>query len=246
MDSSAARPQLIASKLVGESWSFLKGHLVSLASAAAFPLGLSLLIGVAFLAVTNDDSSSEVVASAQSLLDVLPWTIFGVAWHRLILSGEPASVSVRWSRNHTRFALFLLAWRVPYLLVAMPEQRSDSVGLFFLIFFMATIALSYVEARFSLFLPAAAIAQPISPRDAWSKSRGYGGAIFWAGVLSAILCLLLCIPLLAATVLLQQHSSAAAELALVPINCAMQLVFEALAVGALSFAYKAIHARAAA
>jgi hypothetical protein len=180
------------------------------------------------------------------MLDALPWTFFGVAWHRIILSGEQASVSISWSGNHTRFALFLLVWRLPHLFVSVPEQESDSASPIFLVLFTAIIALSYVQARLSLFLPATAIAQPMSPSDAWSRSSGYGGAIFWSAILSGSLGLLLCIPLVAITVLLQLSSSGAAQLALVPVNCAMQLVFEALAVGALSFAYKTINARAAA
>jgi hypothetical protein len=246
MDSSAAQPQLTASELIGESWSFLKGHPGSLAIAAAFPLVLSVFVGVVLLAATRAELSPQIVAAAQSLLDVLPWTFFGVAWHRLILSSEAATASIEWSNTHTRFAAFLLAWRVPYLFVSTPAHGSDFYGLFFLVFITAAIALSYIQARFSLFLPAAAISQPISPANAWSMSKGCGGAIFWAGVLAGMFSLLLCIPLIAAVAFLQAQSSTAAELALVPLNCAMQLVFEALAVGALSFAYKAIcaHARA--
>jgi hypothetical protein len=243
MDSSATWSRLTAPGLVAESWSFLKGHLSSLVRAAAFPLALSLLIRVVSLAALSADSPKEVVAFARSLLAVLPWTFFGVTWHRLILSGEPVSVSVEWSSRHTRFALFLLVWRAPYHLVSVPEQGSDFADLFLFSFLIAMIVLSYVQARFALFLPAAAIAQPISPRDAWSRSKGYGGAIFWAGVLSVLFGLVLCIPLVAATVFLPEHSPVAFELTLVSIKCAAQLVTEALAIGALSFAYKAIHAR---
>ena len=238
MDSGATLPQLRGSELVGESWSFLKGHLGSLARASTFPLVLSLLISLVVLVATNAEASSEAVVTARSLLYVLPWTIFGVTWHRQILSDEAASVSVEWSSIHSRFAVFLVLWHVPYLVLSMLEQSSEFAGLSVVVF-MAEIAVFYVQARFSLFLPATAIAQPISPSDAWSTSRGYGGAIFWAGVLSAIIGLLLCSPLLVASFFLQQHSSVAAQLALVPL----QLVFEALAVGALSFAYKAICAQ---
>jgi hypothetical protein len=242
-DRSTGLSRLTAPGLIAESWSFLKGHLSSLVRAAAFPLALSLFIRVVSLATLSADSSEEIVDSARSLLAVLPWTFFGVTWHRLILSGEPASVSVEWSSRHTRFALFLLVWRAPYHIVSVPEQGSDFADLLLSFFIIAMIVLSYVQARFALFLPAAAIAQPISPRDAWSRSKGYGGAIFWAGVLSVLFGLVLSIPLVAATVFLPQHSPVASELTLVTVKCVVQLVTEALAVGALSFAYRAIHAR---
>lgn len=87
------------------------------------------------------------------------------------------------------------------------------------------------------------LSQPISPTDAWSKSKGYGGAIFWAGFLAAMLGILLCIPLLAPIFFLQLQSSSPVELALVLLNCATQLVFEALAVGALSFARQSTRVR---
>lgn len=239
-------PRLTASGLVGASWSFLKGHTGPVATAAAFPLTLSFLIGLAALIAVDAGAPPAYVGTAQSLLSILPWTIFGVAWHRLILSREKPRVTTAWSRCHTRFAIFLLAWRLPSLYVPVPDADSAFFGLFVLVFFTSAIALAYVQARFSLFLPAAAVAEPMSPRGAWSLSRGYGGLLFWSAFLSGILGILLCIPLHAISFFIRKSPSNVAALAAVPVDCAIQLVFEALAVGALSLAYKAIRERSGA
>ena len=242
MTNASQRPPLRASELVGDSWSFLAGHLRSLGPAAAFPVALSVLIGVAALAAGDAELSGTVVMSAQSLVDVAPWTLFGVAWHRLVLLGEPPSVSLEWTRAHSRFALFLLAWRLPWLLPLQPDPESTfaSIGLYLPAFLLLAVALAYIQARLSLFLPAAAIERPLSLREAWSRSAGYGGALFWSAFLAGMLGLLLCIPLLFATVALQQSSSPPAKVALVATTGVMQLVFEVLTAGALSFAYMAI------
>ncbi len=232
--------ELTASELVRKSWSFLRSHFLSLTTAAAAPLSLSFLFGAISLAARPVDISPTLVLWLHSLLEVLPWTLFGVAWHRLILSGEPAAVSAEWSPSHTRFAAFLLIWRLPSLLVSQPDIESEYFWLGAFTIIAGGIAVAYLYARYSLFLPAAAIAQPISPTDAWTSSRGYGGTLFWSGVLAGLFSFILCIPLFVATIVLGQYSFAMAEMATIPLNCATQLIFEALAVGALSFAYRAI------
>ncbi len=240
MSNQSPSPPLTALKLIEASWTFLMGHARFFATVAAFPLTLALSIATLALMATDAGAPETLVSSAKLLLGVLPWALFGVAWHRLILSAEEASVVTTWSRSHTHFALYILAWRAPFLVVAIPEAGSRFLVLFFLAFFAAAIVLSYLQARLSLFLPATAIGRPIALREAWAHSRGYGGALFWAGALSGLLGALVCFPLGAIAWYLQQSSSSVAQLVAVALDSATFLVVEALAVGALSFAYRAI------
>ena len=245
MASVRQRPRLSAFELVAGSWAILMRHVRWLAPAAGFPVALSMLLGVAALAGADNELSGYLLSSLRMLLDVLPWTLFGVAWHRLILLGEPPVMSVEWSRRHTRFALYLLAWRLPWLPPLRPEPDAAFVGLYLPVFLVLAIALAYVQARLSLFLPAAAIERSLSPSEAWSRSEGYGGLLFWSAFLAGALGLLLCTPLLLVSFLFRQSSTVAAKVAVVGVDCGMQLVLEALAVGTLALGYAAIRAREA-
>jgi hypothetical protein len=247
MQSGAEWPKLTASELVAAAWAFFKNNLGSLVTAAAFPVVLSLLIGVGSLLAAQNESVPGFAMAVQPLLELLPWTLFGVAWHRFVLLGEQPAMSITWSSDHTRFALFLAAWRMVWLLILSPEaveEGSEPSVLFSLLKLVAVVVLAYGQARLSLFLPATAVERRISPSEAWTKSTGYGGTLFWSGFLAGMLAGLICIPLLAVILLNQQQSVDAIQLVLIPIGSVAQLVFEALMVGTLSFAYKAIEFRA--
>lgn len=53
-----------------------------------FPITLLVLIGIAALTAEIAGMPRSLIAPTQSVLLVMPWTLFGVAWHRLVLAGQ--------------------------------------------------------------------------------------------------------------------------------------------------------------
>jgi hypothetical protein len=227
-----------------------------------FPFALALAFGVASRLAAGADLPAFPMEVADSALTVLPWTLFGVAWHRLVLvAGSSApSVSMTWSRSHTWFALFLLFWRVARVLTTgllvlpdLPETPDPTtlpeIGSGVMVASLAWLGLMvvglYLQARLSLFLPAVAIGQPLSLRQSWAQSRHYTGVIFWGVVFGMVLGLLVTSPLFAASLYLTDRPSAVAQLISTVLSGGSSIVVMALAVGSLSFAYRAIGERRA-
>ena len=175
----------------------------------------------------------------------MPWTIFGVTWHRLILLDQPPSSAPLWSPAHWRFAAYLTAWQIPWLLFPDVDPDAQYAGLAMLTTFALGLLVACLQARFGIFLPAAAVDRPISPIQAWNVSRGYGAAIFWAGMMCLLVFMAAALPLLVPLLLAvpdrPETAGAIFGFALLPL----QIGFEALAVGTLSFAYREIEGRSA-
>jgi hypothetical protein len=234
--------ELYASALVGMSWRFARSNLPELMAIALAPGLLSLFIGIGASTFNATEFENSFFHQLVAMLDVVPWTLFGVALHRRILQNSPATIrsSISWSRSHSAFAAFLLFWQltgiigVEFLSALKPE--SSFGGAWIIALMVLGILLGVLQAKFSLFLPATAISDRLSPGEAWRRSTGYVGAIFWSAILSACLAFLLISPFFLVTVFLPSDSSTVMNFISLPGS----LIFEALAVGSLSFAYRRI------
>ncbi len=111
--SQTTPPSLAVRKLpVGatfaEAYSLVFARLGLLVTAAAVPYLISaVLTVVSFMAQSN-----WALAMLVAILGFVPYTIFGVSWHRLTLLGPSAgapSVAPSWNRRHWRFLGYALA-----------------------------------------------------------------------------------------------------------------------------------------
>ncbi len=160
-----------AYRTVGE----LIGHLPRTAAA---PYILSLLLALPIVMAPGN----RMVEILFGLLGLAPYTLFAVAWHRLVLLGPqmatPPLVPL-WKRRHWRFLGFSLLFIgltslavMAMLLVGAPLANTPAAaGL--LIALLAT-AHVYLMLRWCLVLPASALAEDSRLGHSWAHSRGQG------------------------------------------------------------------------
>jgi len=245
MDEDAPNESgLYASDLVGMSWHFARSNLRELGAIAVVPAFLSLLIRFCTGTFESTEPEYSAIQPIVSILETVPWTLFGIALHRRILLNEPATIrsATSWSNSHTAFAGFLIFWQLPILFLPKPGAASSFLGAWIVGLVILGLLLAVLQARFAIFLPAIAVGDPLSPAAAWRRSTGYVGAICWAGFFSGCLSTILVSPLYLVTIFLAPDSSTMKIFISIPAT----LIFEALAVGALSFAYRRILTDAAA
>lgn len=158
-----------------------------LVRAAALPLVLSITIEMlAWYA------HATFLAFVLWLLGFVPYTLFGVAWHRLTLLGPAAAsppVVPSWTRRHWRFlgytfAVMLLGYvaSIPFSLVigliasaGQGAPLSDAQAtLLTAAIFAAIIGLFYVTMRLSFVFPAVAVDESYQLAHAWAHTSKQG------------------------------------------------------------------------
>jgi hypothetical protein len=165
-----------------------------LARASLMPFSLSMaLIALGFSVPVT--SSLGILAA---ILGLLPYTFFGVAWHRLPLLGPVAGAPPllpAWRQRHWRFLGYLLAvMLIGYGAIAMvfslafavvqPEIEAMSAGLGLMIF-AGTAILAFIMARLSFVFPAVSVDESYRLRHAWTHTKGQGLRLIGATLLAA-------------------------------------------------------------
>ena len=165
-----------------------------LARASLMPFSLSMaLIALGFSVPVT---SSLGILSA--ILGLLPYTFFGVAWHRLTLLGPVAGAPPllpAWRQRHWRFLGYLLAvMLIGYGAIAMvfslafavvqPEMEAMSAGLGLMIF-AGTAILAFIMARLSFVFPAVSVDESYRLRHAWTHTKGQGLRLIGATLLAS-------------------------------------------------------------
>ena len=189
---SSAQRHLVVGDIVSESFrSVFYTYLRNLPAAAAAPFVLSVVIVLVFgtpqLETYGDEGSARkfLISVILFFLSALPYVLFAVAWHRLILLGPTAAPSFIpvWSRRHWRFFGFCFAWGalstfIFLAVVAFPlaliERVIDSrliTGLAALLLFVAAGAQCL---RLSLVLPANAVDLRYGLQEALRDSEQQG------------------------------------------------------------------------
>ena len=173
-------------------------NLPSLAKAAALPFAISL--GISFLAWGS--SGSPGTDMLLGLLGLIPYTYFGVAWHRYVLLGaERATPSTLppLAPRHGRFLFFagllFLIYALPNIAInqaAQPllevEGQPDpelaaEVFAKVLPFFAILIVAFVLTLRFSVVFPAVAVDENYGLGDSWRHTRGQTLRLFLGLVL---------------------------------------------------------------
>ncbi len=177
-----------------EAYARVFGNPRLLARAALVPFCLSLALIALGLTVPVLSALGHLIG----LLGLLPYTIFGVAWHRLTLlgpvAGAPPLVS-GWRRRHWRFLGYLVAVIlissgvsvVVFLLgftVTWPE--SDTLPAFTdLIVFFTFAIVTFFIIRLSFVFPAVSVDENYRLRHAWIHTKGQGLRLLGATVIAA-------------------------------------------------------------
>lgn len=173
-----ATPTLPVLESVASAYRVVWDLIAYLPTAAALPFLLSLLLSLPAVMAPENQAMGMVLG----LLEVAPYTLFAVSWHRLVMLGPeaaPPSLVLAWAQRHWRFLgytlLFALAGAVAAAvvlgtaaaLIARPEAGQ-------LILVLLVIIFAYLLTRVCLVLPAAALDEDYHLRHAWMHTRDQG------------------------------------------------------------------------
>ena len=173
---------------IGTRWiAAVFGSLGHLFKAAAVPFVLSLVVAGLFLIVDDNLFVSLIL----TLFGLVPYTLFGVAWHRLTLLGPkygaPKAIP-SWEHRHWQFlgyvvAITVLIWALFLAIGVLTTgiggrlEESSPLAAIFASWLVPAIVL-YPVLRFSFVFPAAAVEESYSLRDSWLHTRGQGLRLF--------------------------------------------------------------------
>lgn len=163
------------------------GQLGQLVRAALLPFALNTVLVAPTLMAAGNLLLSMIVI----LMTLVPYTLFGVTWHRLALLGKPsasAPIFPGWKRRHWRFygyALIITAINVIVLrgieiaIGGPPIDDSGNVNpeaamTFLLSMTGGVLVFAYIALRLSFVFPAVAVDEPYGLRHAWNHTRGQG------------------------------------------------------------------------
>ncbi|MFQ6017228.1 MAG: hypothetical protein ACE5KF_03450 [Kiloniellaceae bacterium] len=183
-----------------EAYGTVFSQLRSVFKAAAVPFVLSILIVLLSLRARDDWFLNVLL----TLLSFAPYTIFGVAWHRLTLLGPATGTPPLipgWRRRHWRFfgyalvvILTVYALSIPFVLVGTLLTATAGNGtlspmagaaiVMAVIGFL--IGVLYVVMRLSFVFPAVAVDERYALRDSWRHTRNQGFRLLGAVILTAL------------------------------------------------------------
>ncbi len=168
-------------------------RLLARASLAPFCLSLALIVLSFTIPVVS------ALGYLIGILNLLPYTFFGVAWHRLTLLGPVAGappLMPAWAPRHWRFLGYLLATMligsgataVVFSLGFMAIQPDldalpAATGLMLLAGF---VIVAYVMIRLSFVFPAVSVDEGYRLRHAWTHTKGQGLRLLGATVIAAV------------------------------------------------------------
>jgi len=235
------------------------GRFAELIRAALVPLAMSFLLYGLMLAVRG----TPAVVVLVELLSLLPYTLFAVAWHRVVLLGQaamPTPVMPVWQRRHWRFLGYTLIVTAltygfsllyaPLIAALLVEGSTVNLWQSLLLMFMLLFG-TYVVLRLSFVFPAVAVDESYRFADSWRHTKDQGlrllGAMFltllpaMAGIMIMFQFLLsLLSPLQgpsASVVSVPEDPTAFGPVAQA-INLVLRYVIIALSLGVISTAFK--------
>ncbi len=159
------------------------GSLGLLVKAAILPFLLSLVV----LALALMAGANAFLSFVLAIVGLVPYTLFGVAWHRLTLLGPAAGAPVvfpSWHRRHWRFIgyvmsmiglSFLLTYFISVAGSGMVDDDAPGRVLLLILAVIAVgLALSYMMMRVSFVFPAVAVDEDYGLANSWAHTRGQG------------------------------------------------------------------------
>ncbi len=183
----AAVQRVPIGKTAAAAYRTVFGQLNQLVRAALLPF----LLNTVLVAPTLMAAGNPLLFVVMVLLTLVPYTLFGVTWHRLALLGKPsapAPVFPGWQRRHWRFygyALVIMGINAVLqigLEIAVGGPPIDESGMvvteeamrFVLIMAGGLAVFAYLALRLSFVFPAVAVDESYGLRHAWTHTRGQG------------------------------------------------------------------------
>ena len=186
-----------------ESHSLVFNNLDLLLKAAAIPYLMTVVLALSSLMALPNPG----LVFLATILFFVPYTLFGVAWHRLILLGpgvSPPRIAPNWRRQHWRFFGYALAvtvisyvlWLgatilsvlfiIPLGAAGMFASETSALYVFGIAAAIGGIGFAYLMIRFSFVFPAVAVGETYRLRHAWTHSRGQGFRLIGMLILTAL------------------------------------------------------------
>ncbi len=219
--------------------------------AAHVPLVISFFLYALQLTVQE---RSDIAIMAEVLL-LLPYTLFAVAWHRIVLLEQaalPTPVVPVWQRRHWRFLGYTLIVTAisygfsllygPLVAPLLAEDPAVSLWQPLLLMFLLLFG-TYVVLRLSFVFPAAAVDESYGFGDSWRHTKDQGLRIMAAMFLTllpatvGILIILQFLLTFAAAVSGSTDPTALGPVARI-IDLVLRYVLIALSLGVISTAFK--------
>ncbi len=178
-------PQAVQDLPIGDTvkaaYSSVLGGFPGFVRVALVPLAMSILLYGLQLALRGSTAVTIVV----ELLLLVPYTLFAVAWHRIVLLGQatPAPMVPVWQSRHWRFLGYTLimtaisyGFAAPYVPLLSPLATGGStVSLWqpLLLMFLLLFG-TYVVLRLSFVFPAVAVDESYRFADSWRHTKNQG------------------------------------------------------------------------
>ncbi len=165
----------------------LLDHRRDLLRATLIPMALTLL-----LMVLKSSAHSFLLRAILVFADSIPYTLFGVAWHRVVLLGPAGAPSVvpSWRKRHWRFLVYALAISIivgalmalgSVVLVDTFGRRSFSLVMIVISYFGF-----YMTLRFCFVLPAVSVDESYRLADSWRQTKGQGWRMLLAWLIAVL------------------------------------------------------------
>ena len=184
--------------LVRDAYRKVEAEREALFRIAAIPAALQFLI----ITLLHPEDPAEPSMFIASILNLIPATMFDVAWLRRLLGadeGDPL-LPYRWGRRQTgyliRFALLILLLVFPVMFIAIMAGQilGNAVAI---IMVAGAIGGFYVFLRLSMILVAQALGRPCDPRMSWSVTQAGAFRMFWGAAFVSLPVLLIGMTLIA-------------------------------------------------
>ncbi len=180
---------------LSEAYGRVLTNLPMLARVALVPFLLSLaLVAASFAAAGSPPLTTLIV-----VLGFVPYTIFGIAWHRVTLLGPAAGAPPlvpTWRQRHWRFlgylaAVTLIGYGVAVMVISVAfsvVQPGAEVTprAWSAVLVAGALILAYVTMRLSFVFPAVAVDEAYRLKHAWAHTKGQGLRLLGVLLLSAI------------------------------------------------------------
>ncbi|MEO1192754.1 MAG: hypothetical protein AAFY02_13410 [Pseudomonadota bacterium] len=203
MSYSTPGVKLRGTQMAGEAYGSWTRNLAAWATAVALPFAILMAVtyGIWQILISEgveayaqqEQAGSGLRDAASTLVQIIIYTLFAVAWHRFLVLQEKPKVIPTIGSQHVRFILWTLGLTllmaipaaVVFGLVAMLSGAAQS-PLASLLILPAIGLVIYLVARVSVLFPAVACQEPLGLVAAWRMTRGNGLAIVLAVVLASI------------------------------------------------------------
>ena len=189
----AAVRKLPIGATVSEAYGWVFGQLGLVFRAAVFPFTLSLALIVLSFSVP----ATSILSGLFLILGLVPYAIFGVAWHRLTLLGPAVATPPLipgWARRHWRFLGYLaavalvsngVAITVMTLAFGVTGAAANPILNAVVVPGIFVFAI-YIMMRFSFVFPAIAVDESYGLRHAWAHTKGQGFRLLGAVLLTMV------------------------------------------------------------